>query len=259
MLRDADGRSRGIGYASPGSGETCALPKLTRSPHQTRSSFAPRPAEGPLRQDPAPHPAQDCRRRLRCSRRHFDACRSGSRRRSDRQPAEQDRWRRVTQAMERCRPAQLHRIEVPQIPLTPPTNSGVNDSGRARASRPASDLLLWGSRCKPGRSHNGLTGTHDLLVVIRCKAELPLVTAAADSLRSKVASWPPRALASASRCQLPAPMLEFSRERYHLTRQGSHRPAKNCDRGATAICGQFPSRVTVNRESWDIWGCRQSG
>ena len=58
---------------------------------------------------------------------------------------------------------------------------------------------LWGSRFKPGRSNNGSTGAHDLLVVIRCKAELPLVTAAADSLRSNVASWPPRALASASR------------------------------------------------------------
>ena len=48
-------------------------------------------------------------------------------------------------------------------------------------------------------SQNVLTGTHDLFVVIRCRAELPLVTAAVESLRSNVASWPSRALASASR------------------------------------------------------------
>ena len=39
--------------------------------------FAPRPAEDALRQDHAPHPAQDRRGRVRQSRRHLDARRPG--------------------------------------------------------------------------------------------------------------------------------------------------------------------------------------
>ena len=49
-----------------------------------------RPAEDALGQDHAPHPAQDRRGRVRQSRRHLDAGRSGRGRRSGQQPAEQD-------------------------------------------------------------------------------------------------------------------------------------------------------------------------
>ena len=48
-----------------------------------------RPAEDALRQDHAAHPAQDRRGRIRQSRRHLDAGRSGGGRRSGQQPAEQ--------------------------------------------------------------------------------------------------------------------------------------------------------------------------
>ena len=48
------------------------------------------PAQDALGQDHAPHPAQDRRGRFRRARRHLDAGRSGRRRRSDRQPAEQE-------------------------------------------------------------------------------------------------------------------------------------------------------------------------
>ena len=47
-----------------------------------------RPAEDALRQDHAPHPAQDRRGRIRQSRRHHHARRSGRGRRSGQQPAE---------------------------------------------------------------------------------------------------------------------------------------------------------------------------
>ena len=49
-----------------------------------------RPAEDALRQDHAPHPAQDRRGRVRQSGRHLDAGRSGGGRRSGEQPAEQE-------------------------------------------------------------------------------------------------------------------------------------------------------------------------
>ncbi len=49
----------------------------------------PRPAENPLGQDHAPHPAQDRRGRIRQSRRHLDARRSRRRRRSGDEPPEQ--------------------------------------------------------------------------------------------------------------------------------------------------------------------------
>ena len=49
----------------------------------------PRPAQDPLGQDHAPHPAQDRRGRVRHSRRHLDARRSGRGRRPDQQPPEQ--------------------------------------------------------------------------------------------------------------------------------------------------------------------------
>ena len=48
-----------------------------------------RPAEDPLGQDHAPHPAQDRRGRVRRARRHLDARRSGRGRRPGEQPAEQ--------------------------------------------------------------------------------------------------------------------------------------------------------------------------
>ena len=51
--------------------------------------FAPEPAENALGQNHAPHPAQDRRGRVRQSRRHLDAGRSGGGRRSGHQPAEQ--------------------------------------------------------------------------------------------------------------------------------------------------------------------------
>ena len=50
--------------------------------------FAPGPAEDPLGQDHAAHPAQDRGERIWRARRHLDARRSGRRRRTDRQPAE---------------------------------------------------------------------------------------------------------------------------------------------------------------------------
>ncbi len=46
------------------------------------------PAQDPLGQDHASHPAQDRGKRIRRARRHVDARRSGGRRRTDRQPAE---------------------------------------------------------------------------------------------------------------------------------------------------------------------------
>ena len=49
-----------------------------------------RPAEDALRQDHAPHPAQDRRGRVRQSRRHLDLGRSGGGRRSGEEPAEQE-------------------------------------------------------------------------------------------------------------------------------------------------------------------------
>ena len=52
-----------------------------------------RPAEDALRQDHAPHPAQDRRGRVRQSRRHLDARRPGRGGRSGEQPAEQARAR----------------------------------------------------------------------------------------------------------------------------------------------------------------------
>ena len=55
-------------------------------PHPVRAG----PAEDALGQDHAPHPAQDRRGRIRQSRRHLDARRSGRRRRSRQQPAEQE-------------------------------------------------------------------------------------------------------------------------------------------------------------------------
>ena len=64
------------------------------------------PAEDALRQDHAPHPAQDRRGRFRQSRRHHDARRSGRGRRSGQQPAEPRTARRrpepLTDAARTC-------------------------------------------------------------------------------------------------------------------------------------------------------------
>ena len=61
-------------------------PDRLARPHPVRA----RPAEDALRQDHAPHPAQDRRGRVRQSRRHLDARRSGRGRRPGEQPAEQE-------------------------------------------------------------------------------------------------------------------------------------------------------------------------
>ena len=53
--------------------------------------FAPGPAQDPLRQDHAPHPAQDRRGRVRQSRRHLDPRRPDRGRRPHHQSAEQNR------------------------------------------------------------------------------------------------------------------------------------------------------------------------
>src|ERR1700729_1831070 len=53
------------------------------------------PAKDAIGKNHAPHPAQDRRRRVRQSRRHLDARRSGRGRRSGQQPAEQEQGERV--------------------------------------------------------------------------------------------------------------------------------------------------------------------
>jgi hypothetical protein len=62
--------------------------------------WAPGLPKDPLRQDHAPHPAQDRRGQLRQSGRHVDAGRSGRGRRSDRQPAEPNQQNFVEAAQE---------------------------------------------------------------------------------------------------------------------------------------------------------------
>jgi acyl-CoA synthetase (AMP-forming)/AMP-acid ligase II len=60
-------------------------PHRDRPHRQARPDpVGPRPAQDPLGQDHAPHPAQDRRERLRRARRHLDAGRSGGGRRPDR-------------------------------------------------------------------------------------------------------------------------------------------------------------------------------
>ena len=62
--------------------------RSARSPRPTTSSSRRGPAEDPLRQDHAAHPAQDCRGRLLESRRYFHVGRAGSGGRPDREPPE---------------------------------------------------------------------------------------------------------------------------------------------------------------------------
>ena len=82
------GESR-VGRAAQGAGRPC--PQGDRRHRLARQDpVRARPAEDPLRQDHAAHPAQDRRGRFRRARRHLDARRSGGRRRSHRQPAEQE-------------------------------------------------------------------------------------------------------------------------------------------------------------------------
>src|SRR5437899_1936146 len=64
--------------------------------------------------------------------------------------------------------------------------------------------LLHAGKSYQGRAQQlilcrGVKGSAVYLVGIRCSADFPPFTAAADNLRSKLASWPPRALASARR------------------------------------------------------------
>ena len=79
----------GLGRAAQGTGRPC--PQGDRRHRLARQDpVRARPAEDPLRQDHAPHPAQDRRGRFRRARRHLDAGRSGGGRRPHRQPAEQE-------------------------------------------------------------------------------------------------------------------------------------------------------------------------
>ena len=88
-LCDADDRRAADRGAAQGAGAVGAQgdrPDRLARPDPVRA----RPAEDALRQDHAPHPAQDRRGRVRQSRRHLDARRSGGGRRPGEQPAEQE-------------------------------------------------------------------------------------------------------------------------------------------------------------------------
>ena len=88
-LCDADDRRAAERGAAQGTGAVGAQgdrPDRLARPDPVRA----RPAEDALRQDHAPHPAQDRRGRVRQSRRHLDAGRSGGGRRSGEEPAEQE-------------------------------------------------------------------------------------------------------------------------------------------------------------------------
>ncbi len=93
-LRDLDGRRAADRAVARRTGELGAQgdqpDRLARS-HPVRAQSA----EDALRQDHAPHPAQDRRGRIRQSRRHLDARRSGRGRRSGQQPAEPQQGERV--------------------------------------------------------------------------------------------------------------------------------------------------------------------
>ena len=84
--------------AAQGAGRACAQGDR-RHRLARQDPVRARPAEDPLRQDHAPHPAQDRRGRFRRARRHLDARRSGGRRRPDRQPAEQEELMQSTVAI----------------------------------------------------------------------------------------------------------------------------------------------------------------
>ena len=87
LLRDADGGRRADGGAPQGAsrlGQDRDRPdRLPRS-----DPVRARPAEDALRQDHAPHPAEDRRGRFLQSRRHLNTCRPDGRRQPDRQPSE---------------------------------------------------------------------------------------------------------------------------------------------------------------------------
>jgi acetyl-CoA synthetase len=75
--------------ARAGEGASDMGPQGNRPHRQARRDpVRPRPAQDPLGQDHAPHPAQDRRERLRRARRHLDARRSVRGRRPDRQSRE---------------------------------------------------------------------------------------------------------------------------------------------------------------------------
>ena len=84
-LRDAQGRRAADRGAAQGAGRLGAQGDRPDR-HARRHPVGARPAEDPLGQDHAPHPAQDRRERFRQSRRHLDARRSGRGRRSGEEP-----------------------------------------------------------------------------------------------------------------------------------------------------------------------------
>ena len=105
-LCHADGRRAADRGAAQGAGALGAhgnRPDRLARPDPVRA----RPAEDPLRQDHAPHPAQDRRGRVRQSRRHLDARRSRRGRRPGRQPAEQEK--RVARSQFRLRAREVNR------------------------------------------------------------------------------------------------------------------------------------------------------
>ena len=107
-LMTGETAERGAAQGAGAVGAQGDRPDRVARPHPVRA----RPAEDALRQDHAPHPAQDRRGRLRRARRHLDAGRSGRGRRSGEQPAEQARQRK-SQRLNRAAELQVGRgIEV---------------------------------------------------------------------------------------------------------------------------------------------------
>ncbi len=86
-LRDGDVGHRTDGRAAQGTGRLGAQGDRTDRPARPDPVRA-RPAEDPLGQDHAPHPAQDRRERVRRARRHLNSRRPCGGRRPDRQAAE---------------------------------------------------------------------------------------------------------------------------------------------------------------------------
>ena len=75
--------------SAQGTGQPCAEGNRPAG-HARQDPVRAGPAQDPLRQDHAPHPAQDRRGRFRRAGRYLDAGRSGGGRGPDRQPAEQE-------------------------------------------------------------------------------------------------------------------------------------------------------------------------
>ena len=117
-----------------------------------------RPAEDPLGQDHAPHPAQDRRGRFFRARRHLDARRSGRGRRPDRQPPEQEGLTRFDGCTGRSHASSgaIPRVRLPASAWTPfrsvsrpSTATACSASSMSRTTRSRGPIATRnGTRCR---------------------------------------------------------------------------------------------------------------